>query len=167
MKNPIHDPTDPRTWNRFPGEQRVHIGLNVSDLTAALRFYQVLLGTGPSKIRPGYAKFEPRDPSLNLSLSERPSSASRPPAHGVHYGVQVKTVEAVEAAVERLRAGGLKVTVEESTTCCYAGQTKAWVTDPDGNSWEVFVVTDADTAIRKDAGSSCCQNDVPDAVACC
>jgi len=26
------------------------------------------------------------------------------------------------------------------TNCCYATQDKAWVRDPDGNEWEVFVV---------------------------
>ena len=29
---------------------------------------------------------------------------------------------------------------EENTACCYALQDKVWVEDPDGNSWEVFVV---------------------------
>ena len=27
------------------------------------------------------------------------------------------------------------------TDCCYARQDKAWVRDPDGNEWEVFVVS--------------------------
>ena len=26
------------------------------------------------------------------------------------------------------------------TNCCFATQDKAWVRDPDGNEWEVFVV---------------------------
>ena len=26
------------------------------------------------------------------------------------------------------------------TNCCYANQNKTWVTDPDGNEWEAFVV---------------------------
>jgi hypothetical protein len=29
---------------------------------------------------------------------------------------------------------------EMQTTCCYAVQDKTWVSDPDGNEWEVFVV---------------------------
>ncbi|MDX6558134.1 MAG: hypothetical protein QOF72_1183, partial [Blastocatellia bacterium] len=29
---------------------------------------------------------------------------------------------------------------EMQTTCCYAVQDKTWVSDPDGNEWEAFVV---------------------------
>jgi hypothetical protein len=29
---------------------------------------------------------------------------------------------------------------ETQTDCCYAIQDKMWMTDPDGNEWEVFVV---------------------------
>lgn len=28
------------------------------------------------------------------------------------------------------------------TNCCYAIQDKIWVSDPDGNEWEVFVVNE-------------------------
>jgi hypothetical protein len=38
------------------------------------------------------------------------------------------------------------------TDCCYALQDKAWVRDPDGNEWEVFVVL-RDTAF---SNASCC-----------
>ena len=35
---------------------------------------------------------------------------------------------------------GLTPREEMQTDCCYALQDKAWVRDPDGNEWEVFVV---------------------------
>jgi hypothetical protein len=65
------------------------------------------------------------------------------------------------------------VLVEEQTACCYAVQTKAWVTDPDGNRWEVFVNLDDDAAARATAGAACCEaaaacGDARDAIdACC
>ena len=37
------------------------------------------------------------------------------------------------------------------TTCCYAVQDKAWVNDPDGNEWEVFVVLE-DNLAEDDSG---------------
>jgi hypothetical protein len=44
---------------------------------------------------------------------------------------------------------------EEDTTCCYAVQDKVWIEDPDGNSWEVFVVK-SDAAVMKADASTCC-----------
>ena len=171
MKTQTYDPTDPQNWNQFAGEHRIHIGFAVRDVTAASRFYQILFGTVPSKTRPGYAKFEPVDPPLNLSLSERSKDRDKPTGHGTHYGVQVKRPEAVSAAIDRMKAAGLEVRIEESTTCCYAVQTKAWVNDPDGNSWEIFVVLDGDAAIRKDGDSQCCATKpaeaATEAAACC
>ena len=54
----------------FPGSSRIHVGLAVSDLERSKRFYQTLFGRAPTKERPGYAKFEPTDPSVNLSLNQ-------------------------------------------------------------------------------------------------
>lgn len=140
----------------FPGSFRIHMGLAVSDLERSKDFYQTLFGQPPIKERPGYAKFEPADPSVNLSLNEArfEEGARRLPAH---FGIQVKTSQAVTDAVERFRAAGLAPRTEEQTACCYAVQDKAWVQDPDGNEWEVFVVTDADSPLRKDEDSSCCE----------
>lgn len=139
----------------FPGERRVHIGLAVSDLRRSRAFYEALLGSPATKVRPGYVKFEPRDPSVNLSLNEV-SDAKPSGGPATHYGVQVKSSRAVQEAVSRLAGAGLVTATEEKATCCYAVQDKAWATDPDGNRWEVFVVLDADAAERKDDRSSCC-----------
>ena len=149
-----------RSTARFPGERRMHVGLAVANLDASKRFYTTLLGVGPVKERPGYAKFEPEDPSLNLALNE---VTSRPPrTHAAsHFGIQVKTTKAVHAAIERLGAAGLATLVEEQTVCCFAVQDKVWVTDPDGNRWETFVVLEAaDPRVEADPtcfeGSACC-----------
>jgi len=57
-----------------------------------------------------------------------------------HLGVEVETPEEVHAATRRLAGEGLEPDVQESTTCCYAVQDKAWVNDPDGAPWEVYTV---------------------------
>ncbi len=151
----------------FPGNSRVHIGLAVTDLERSRAFYETLLGVPPTKERPGYVKFELQDPSVNLTLNEvheAPNVGKAP----THYGIQVKTTQAVQDAIARLSGAGLRTTVEENTTCCYAVQDKVWVADPEGNQWEIFVVLDADANQRQDEGSSCCATDsTHNTNACC
>lgn len=139
----------------FPGSFRVHVALNVSNLEASQKFYEMLLGTAPSKVRPRYAKFEPTDPSVNLSLNEidEPFQVEQGSAH---FGIQVKSITEVHAAAERFQAAGYHVKHEEATTCCYAVQDKVWVADPDGHKWEVFVVMNADAKDELYEQSGCC-----------
>jgi catechol 2,3-dioxygenase-like lactoylglutathione lyase family enzyme len=116
---------------------RPHLALTVSDVERSSRFYSELFGTAPTKVRPGYAKFEVREPALNFTLNEgRPGNG---PGAFNHAGIQVGSTEEVLATQERLRAAGLAAFEEMDTTCCYARQDKVWVRDPDGNAWEVFV----------------------------
>lgn len=148
----------------FPGTARLHIGLSVENLERSLPFYEALLGTAPSKHKPGYAKLEPQDPSLNLSLTE--SSDKKAHAHGGHYGVELKSAAAVKEAAARLREAGLDAAEPHTETCCYALQDKVWVTDPDGNAWELFAV-EADTeTFRDEAAASCCATS-SDKASCC
>ncbi len=130
----------------FLPAMRPHIALAVSDIDAARAFYETLLGCAPTKVRPGYAKFEPELPALNLTLNLDPEHAGQRGA--AHFGVQVQSTEAVAEAAERFRGAGLDIAVEEQTTCCFAVQDKVWAIDPDGHRWEVFVVTEADTAVH-------------------
>lgn len=143
---------------QFAGEARIHIGLVVTDLGSAVAFYEQLLGASPVKQRPGYAKFEPTEPSVNLSLNEVASPQDPSSAGGAttHYGIQVKSTAAVQQAATRLQAAGIAVREELGTSCCYAGQDKIWVADPDGHRWEVFVVTQADVAPGSSNPSACC-----------
>ena len=139
---------------------RIHVGFAVRDLEAAAAFYETLLGEPPVKTRPGYAKWEPEDPSVNLSIHV--SNDPRDPAERApetHYGVQVASTEAVLAAERRLRDAGYATKLERESVCCYAEQDKVWATDPDGRPWEVFFVRDADVAYDRDpvaAGDMCC-----------
>jgi catechol-2,3-dioxygenase len=63
-----------------------------------------------------------------------------------HLGVQVESSDDVKAAISRFKEAGLALFEEKDTNCCYALQDKVWVTDPDGNGWEIFVVKVGDTA---------------------
>lgn len=127
----------------FPTRTRVHMGLAVTDLEASRRFYELLLSMPPTKTREGYVKFESVDPPINLTLS--PSDGAATSGRQVtHFGIQLKSTEAVAEQWTRLAGLGLNPRKEESVNCCYATQDKVWVSDPDGNDWEVFVVTDAD-----------------------
>ncbi len=116
---------------------RVQLALNVSDLDEAIGFYARLFGTGPAKVRPGYANFAVVDPPLKLVLIE---DANRIPGSLNHLGVEVASTEEVAAAQARLAGGGLATAVLERTTCCYALQDKVWVTGPGGEPWEFYAV---------------------------
>lgn len=139
----------------FPGQFRLHVALNVSNLAASQRFYELLLGVAPSKVRPRYAKFEPTDPSVNLSLNQV-DDPIQVEGGSAHFGVQVKSVEEVHAAIEKFKAAGIETITEEATTCCYAVQDKVWAVDPDGHKWEVFVVLEADAKDELYAQAGCC-----------
>ncbi len=92
---------------------RVQLALNVTDIEAAVEFYTKLFGAG-------------RGAGVSGALN--------------HLGVEVETPEEVQAATALLSARGLEPEVQESTTCCYAVQDKAWVRDPDGAPWELYTV---------------------------
>ena len=115
---------------------RVQLALNVSDLDEAITFHSALFGTGPAKVRPGYANFAVADPPLKLVLIEGMGD----PGSINHLGVEVDSTDEVAAATTSLATEGLATLVEEATTCCYALQDKVWVEDPDGAPWEVYAV---------------------------
>lgn len=146
----------------FAGSTRIHIALAVKSLENAVDFYRVLFGQDPSKARPGYAKFEVAEPSVNLSLNQ--AAGATGPSHPVaHFGIQVKSTDDVLRMKDRVAAAGMPLKVEEEVTCCYAVQDKIWVADPDGNKWEVFVVLDNEGAQHMSSAGSCC----PDTIGCC
>lgn len=141
----------------FVSNQRIHIALAVANLDRSIEFYRVLFGQGPTKVRPKYSKFEVADPSLNLALNETEGSTS--PVNSVaHFGVQVETPTAITEMVEKFKSAAFETAVEEEVACCYAVQDKVWVTDPDGNRWEVFVVLDESDQYANDE-SECCSDD--------
>ena len=128
-----------------------HVSLNVSNIENSVAFYEKAFGVAATKRRPGYAKFDLEAPSLNLSMSEAPRTG----VNASHFGIQVASTEDVLEAKARFEAVGFPTFSEEDTACCYAVQDKVWVEDPDGNSWEVFVVK-ADAPVMKADTSGCC-----------
>jgi len=131
---------------------RVQLALNVSDLDEAITFYSALFGTGPAKVRPGYANFAVADPPLKLVLIEGMGD----PGSINHLGVEVDSTDEVAAATTSLATEGLATLVEEATTCCYAVQDKVWVDGPDGARWEVYTVLDDAPDVGGLAGDAAC-----------
>src|SRR6476619_798930 len=132
-----------------------HVSLNVSNIDASVAFYEKAFGVAATKRRPGYAKFDLAEPSLNLTMQEAPRSG----VNASHFGVQVASSEDVAVAWTRFKAAGLRTFTEENTSCCYALQDKVWVEDPDGNMWEVFVVKGEAAVMHDDAAkgaAACC-----------
>ena len=141
---------------------RLQLALNVNDIDAAVEFYATLFDTPPAKRRPGYANFAVADPPLKLVLFENPAATGTLN----HVGVERQSIEEVAAEAARLEAAGLSLDVEDDVVCCYARQDKHWVTGPDGQRWENYVVlADANPELegRADAEVSACA----DSGGCC
>jgi catechol 2,3-dioxygenase-like lactoylglutathione lyase family enzyme len=115
---------------------RLQLALNVDDIDSAVEFYSTLFNTPPAKRRPGYANFAVSNPPLKLVLFENPGQSGTLN----HLGVERESMEEVEEQANRLEAAGLELRVEGDVVCCYARQDKHWVTGPDGQSWENYVV---------------------------
>ena len=134
---------------------RIQLALNVDDIDEAVAFYAKLFGTEPAKRRDGYANFAVANPPLKLVLLENPGQGGTLN----HLGVEVESVDAVDAEQTRLAAVGLASVDERGTTCCYAKQDKFWVEGtPDGERWEVYTVL---------ADSATFSGDPTDDAACC
>ncbi|CAN5447669.1 ArsI/CadI family heavy metal resistance metalloenzyme [soil metagenome] len=134
---------------------KAHLALNVKNVDASIEFYKKMLGIEPSKVRTGYAKFDVQNPPLNLTLNQNAFEG-----HGAlsHLGIQVAGTEDVIALRDQWRSVGLEPREEMQTTCCYALQDKAWVSDPDGNEWEVFTVIEDNLGEESKKGdeATCC-----------
>src|SRR5690242_4517896 len=126
-----------------------HVSLNVSAIDASVAFYEAAFGVKATKRRPGYAKFDLSEPSLNLTMTEAPRTG----VNASHFGVQVASTDDVAEARARFESAGLVTFTEEDTACCYAVQDKVWIEDPDGNSWEVFVVK-SDAPVMRSTGAA-------------
>lgn len=139
---------------------KTHVALNVTNIEKSMAFYRAMFGVEPIKYKADYAKFDILNPALNLTLN----LVSNVQSGGAlsHLGVQVESTQEVQASVQRFTEAGLALFTEDNTDCCYALQDKVWITDPDGNRWEVFVVKVGDTApeqnvaVGQAVNKSCC-----------
>jgi catechol 2,3-dioxygenase-like lactoylglutathione lyase family enzyme len=114
-----------------------HVSINVRNVVESVELYKKMFGIEPAKVRTGYAKFDVQNPPLNLALNELPFTERGALSH---LGLQVASTEDVLALRARWVEAGLTTRDEMQTSCCYAVQDKTWVSDPDGNQWEAFVV---------------------------
>jgi catechol 2,3-dioxygenase-like lactoylglutathione lyase family enzyme len=132
----------------------VHISLNVSNLAESVSFYQGLFGE-PKKLKDDYAKFVGTEPEIHLAL--QPSLAGRKATDGSlsHLGIRVESSEQVRRWRSDLKARGVVSEEEKREDCCYAVQDKFWLTDPDGNRWEVYTVL-ADVEDEAARQTACC-----------
>ena len=115
---------------------RVQLALNVTDLEEAVDFYRRMFGVEPNKVHEGYANFAVEDPPVKLVLFENAEATGTLN----HVGVERTTRAEVHAEADRLEAAGLILDVEGDVVCCHARQDKHWVTGPDGQRWENYVV---------------------------
>ena len=116
---------------------RLQLAIDVGDLDEAIDFYSSMFGTGPAKVRPGYANFAIEEPPLKLVLFEKPGAGGTIN----HLGVEVGTAAEVVAAEARLADAGLETTGVDHTECCYAEKTETWLEAPDDLRWEWYVRT--------------------------
>ena len=136
---------------------RLHLGLRVADLERSVAFYRTLFGTEPELVRSDYAKFEVADPPLQLALF--PGSAPAPGGSLHHAGIRVEEHGAFLATRDRLVTSGLADGPSAEVDCCYSRQEKLWVTDPDGNAWELYRLVESAAPEGADAGphgGGCC-----------
>ena len=142
---------------------RLQLALNVADIDEAVAFYATYFETEPAKRRPGYANFAIADPPLKLVLFENPDVTGTLN----HLGVERTSVAEVEEQGQRLQAAGLTVDEHCGEVCCYARQDKHWVTGPDGQKWENYVVLEdagaelegkslADLGVTPSSSGACC-----------
>ncbi len=121
---------------------KMHLSLRVADLERSIEFYQAFFGVMPHKVRPGYANFLLSEPPLKFAITQHPNPVEAGAGSLDHLGFQVDGLAQLEAMKGRLKAAGLATFDETDTTCCYAKQDKVWAHDPDGNEWEIYVLTD-------------------------
>ena len=80
----------------------------------------------PAKLIPLVLSLEPMPPSGVGALN--------------HLGFRMPDSAALVAMQERLERAGIRSRREEGVECCYARQTKFWVTDPDQTLWEMYTL---------------------------
>jgi hypothetical protein len=116
---------------------RPYTELKVSSLKESVAFYSVLFNALPALHEKSLALFDLEDPQLSLVLQEDSEAIGR----DGHFGVQFKYTVDVDALHDRLKQHGYKIDFEETeASCCFSVANKVWVSDPDRNLWELYVL---------------------------
>ena len=141
---------------------RLHIHLGVDDLDRSIGFYSVLFGQAPDVRKPDYAKWMLEDPRVNFAVSTQAAKK------GIdHLGIQVASDADLEELSTRLDKAGQPVRDEPGAACCYARSNKAWSSDPQNLSWELFHTTGELETYRSEEEVCCATEAKPAPAACC
>jgi catechol 2,3-dioxygenase-like lactoylglutathione lyase family enzyme len=113
------------------------VSLNVTDLNRSIHFYRTLLAAEPSMTGAHQVRFELSEPPLRLTLVP---AVQKPGGSLNHVGLRLPDSPALVEVQRRLEEAGIATQRQEGVECCYARQTKFWVTDPDRHLWELYVL---------------------------
>ncbi len=132
----------------------VHVSLNVSDLSRSVEFYRGVFGE-PRKRKADYAKFVGERPEIHLALQPGLEGSASGGSLS-HLGIRVESSEEVRRWRAELKERGVVSDEEKREACCYALQDKFWLTDPDGNRWEIYAVLEDLEGEAAGAQAACC-----------
>jgi catechol 2,3-dioxygenase-like lactoylglutathione lyase family enzyme len=132
----------------------VHISLNVADLAKSVDFYRGVFGE-PAKRQTDYAKFVHDSPEIHLALQPGLKGTAAKGSLS-HLGIRVESLDEVRRWRSDLKARGIVSEEEMREACCYALQEKFWLSDPDGNRWEVYTVLEDVEDVSREAQAACC-----------
>lgn len=131
---------------------RIHLSMNVKNVSESVAFYEKVFGVKPQKQTSSYAKFDLNDPPLNFAIQSGKGEISRVS----HFGIEVSSPDEMMKWQKELTEKGLARLIESDTKCCFARQDKVWLTDPDGNQWEIFYVHEQLPVTEKREQAACC-----------
>ena len=114
--------------------KRMHVGMYVDHIEAAIDFYNRLFDAEPTIRRPDYAKWVLDDPRVNFSID---THLDGPPG-SAHYGIQVESPDELAEMRQRLDEAELPREDQDNLVCGYQRQDKSWVVAPHGVKWETF-----------------------------
>lgn len=120
--------------------KRFHVHVGVADLETSIRFYATLFAAEPDVRKPDYAKWMLDNPCINFAISQQ-----RGPVGIHHLGIQAEDRAELGEVYDRLERANRPTLKEGETLCCYAKSDKAWISDPQGISWETFLTVGEST----------------------
>lgn len=138
-----------------------HIGLNVTDISRSIAFYELALGLellSEGKEESSRFAFLGQDGRLVLTLWEQADAAYEPTRAGLHHlAFEAGSIEAVRAAEARLKEEGVKFAYE-GVVAHREGAASGGIFfhDPDGTRLEIYAATGAEGAdAPKEAAPTC------------
>lgn len=134
--------------------KRIHVHLNVKDITESVEFYRSLFSEQPSVLKSDYAKWDLTDPSVNFSISTQGTPGLQ------HLGIEAPDDAELSQLYQRVETIAAPKLEEGETTCCYARSNKSWIEDPQNVSWELFhTLGRAEQFHAQKSEAACCTPD--------